>query len=108
MAGIFEIGGGWLVWGSLRYVQQMHHLMQGVHRPDLARPLRRDKRPFWWGIIGGLVLAAYGVVATYQPPGLDFGRVYAAYGLVCCTCACPPARRRLYATAVDCSLRGLW
>jgi drug/metabolite transporter superfamily protein YnfA len=69
--------------------------MQGVHGPDLTRTLRRDKRPFWWGIIGGLVLAAYGVVATYQPPGLDFGRVYAAYGFVCCTSACPPARRRL-------------
>jgi drug/metabolite transporter superfamily protein YnfA len=69
--------------------------MLGVHGPDLARTLRRDKRPFWWAIIGGLVLAAYGVVATYQPPGLDFGRVYAAYGFVCCTCACPPARRRL-------------
>eukprot|EP00802_Teleaulax_amphioxeia_P022087 Tamp_22499.p1 GENE.Tamp_22499~~Tamp_22499.p1 ORF type:complete len:167 (-),score=28.39 Tamp_22499:586-1062(-) len=57
VAGIFEIGGGWLVWGSMR-----------------------EKRPFWWGILGGLVLAGYGVVATYQPPGLDFGRVYAAYG----------------------------
>jgi drug/metabolite transporter superfamily protein YnfA len=69
--------------------------VQGVHSPDLARTLCRDKRPFWWGILGGLVLAAYGVVATYQPPGLDFGRVYAAYGFVFFTClpTRPPAFR---------------
>ena len=58
VAGVFEIGGGWLVWGSMR-----------------------EGRPFWWGILGGLVLAAYGVIAAAQPPGLDFGRAYAAYGM---------------------------
>eukprot|EP00277_Geminigera_cryophila_P008662 CAMPEP_0179406752 /NCGR_PEP_ID=MMETSP0799-20121207/1090_1 /TAXON_ID=46947 /ORGANISM="Geminigera cryophila, Strain CCMP2564" /LENGTH=147 /DNA_ID=CAMNT_0021177893 /DNA_START=47 /DNA_END=490 /DNA_ORIENTATION=- len=57
VAGVFEIGGGWLVWGSIR-----------------------DGKPYWWGIIGGILLAGYGVVATAQPSGLDFGRIYAAYG----------------------------
>jgi len=30
------------------------------------------------GLIGGLILLLYGIVATLQPG--DFGRVYAAYG----------------------------
>jgi len=55
LAGLLEIGGGYLVWLSLR-----------------------DHRPAWLGVIGALALAAYGVVATLQPA--NFGRVYAAYG----------------------------
>ena len=31
------------------------------------------------GLLGALILAAYGVVATWQPIS-QFGRVYAAYG----------------------------
>ena len=72
--------------------------MQGA-RLLSARAVRREKRPFWWGILGGLVLAGYGVVATYQPPGLDFGRVYAAYGFVRCACACVHLRLRAPAPA---------
>ncbi|PWK79990.1 small multidrug resistance family-3 protein [Mucilaginibacter oryzae] len=55
IAGICEIGGGYLIWLWLKL----------------------DK-PLWYGIAGGLVLALYGVVATWQ--SADFGRVYAAYG----------------------------
>lgn len=55
IAGLCEIGGGYLIWLSIR----------GSH-------------PFWLGIMGGIALAAYGVVATLQPA--HFGRVYAAYG----------------------------
>ena len=55
LAGLFEIGGGYLVW----------------------QWLKNDKPP-WWGIVGGIVLVLYGVVATWQTA--DFGRVYAAYG----------------------------
>lgn len=54
-AGLCEIGGGYLVWLSIR-----------------------GDKPLWFGIAGGLVLALYGVVATFQPA--NFGRVYAAYG----------------------------
>jgi small multidrug resistance family-3 protein len=54
-AGLFEIGGGYLIWLWLR-----------------------EGKPFWWGILGGIVLAMYGVIATLQPE--NFGRVYAAYG----------------------------
>ena len=55
LAGLLEIGGGYLIWLTVR-----------------------EHRPLWLGILGGLALAGYGVVATFQPA--NFGRVYAAYG----------------------------
>ncbi|MCW5313497.1 YnfA family protein [Nostoc sp. KVJ3] len=54
-AGLFEIGGGYLIWLWLR-----------------------EGKPFWWGILGGIALAIYGIIATLQ--SANFGRVYAAYG----------------------------
>lgn len=56
LAGVCEIGGGYLVWLWLR-----------------------EGRGIWLGALGGLVLFAYGVIPTLQPPS-PFGRVYAAYG----------------------------
>jgi small multidrug resistance family-3 protein len=55
LAGVCEIGGGWLVWKWLR-----------------------DHKPGWWGLLGSLILTLYGVIPTLQPS--HFGRVYAAYG----------------------------
>jgi len=55
LAGLCEIGGGWLVW-----------------------QWAREGRGFSWGLVGGLVLILYGIVPTFQPA--HFGRVYAAYG----------------------------
>lgn len=55
IAGVCEIGGGWLVWKWLR-----------------------DGRPTWWGLLGGLVLVLYGIIPTLQAS--HFGRVYAVYG----------------------------
>ncbi len=55
LAGLCEIGGGYLIWLWLK-----------------------EGKPVWYGLIGALVLALYGVVATWQTAG--FGRVYAAYG----------------------------
>jgi small multidrug resistance family-3 protein len=55
LAGLFEIGGGYLVWLWLK-----------------------EDKPLWYGIVGGIILTLYGVVATWQSAG--FGRVYAAYG----------------------------
>ena len=54
-AGLCEIGGGYLVWLWLR-----------------------ENRPFYYAVIGAVVLVLYGVIPTLQPP--SFGRVYAAYG----------------------------
>lgn len=55
LAGLMEIGGGYLVWLWLR-----------------------EGRAFVVGALGGLLLFLYGVVPTLQPA--HFGRVYAAYG----------------------------
>lgn len=56
LAGLAEIGGGYLVWLWLR-----------------------EGRPFTYGIAGGVILFLYGVIATFQSFP-TFGRVYAAYG----------------------------
>lgn len=55
LAGLCEIGGGYLVWLWLK-----------------------EGKPFWYGLAGGLILILYGVVATLQPA--NFARTYATYG----------------------------
>lgn len=55
LAGLCEIGGGYLMWLWLK-----------------------EGKPFWFGLLGAIIIACYGVVATWQPA--NFGRVYAAYG----------------------------
>ena len=55
LAGLLEIGGGYLVWLWLR-----------------------DGRGFFLGAMGAFLLILYGVIPTLQPE--HFGRVYAAYG----------------------------
>jgi small multidrug resistance family-3 protein len=56
IAGLAEIGGGYMVWLWLR-----------------------ESKPLWYGIIGSLILVAYGIIPTLQSFP-TFGRVYAAYG----------------------------
>ena len=56
LAGLAEIGGGWLVWQWLRV-----------------------DRPWPVGVAGAIVLISYGVIVTWQESA-EFGRVYAAYG----------------------------
>jgi small multidrug resistance family-3 protein len=56
LAGLAEIGGGWLVWQWLR-----------------------SDRGLILGLLGGAVLFLYGVIPTLQQEAA-FGRVYAAYG----------------------------
>ena len=56
VAGFFEIGGGWLVWKTVR-----------------------DGKPWWWAVLGSLVLVGYGLLPTLQPTD-EFGRIYAVYG----------------------------
>lgn len=38
----------------------------------------REGKSFWYGVVGGLILVLYGIVATLQPS--NFARVYATYG----------------------------
>lgn len=55
LGGLFEIGGGFLVWRWLR-----------------------EGRSLGSGLLGLAVLGLYGMVVTLQP--MAFGRAYAAYG----------------------------
>ncbi len=55
LAGLCEIGGGYLIWLCLK-----------------------NDKPWWYGVLGAIILACYGVVATWQTS--QFGRVYASYG----------------------------
>lgn len=56
LAGLAEIGGGYLVWLWLR-----------------------EGKPCWYGIVGAVILFLYGIIPTMQSFP-DFGRIYAAYG----------------------------
>lgn len=55
LAGLCEIGGGYLVWLWLR-----------------------EEKSIGFGLAGAAILILYGVIPTLQPA--HFGRVYAAYG----------------------------
>jgi small multidrug resistance family-3 protein len=55
IAGLCEIGGGYLIWLWLK-----------------------NDKSIWYGIVGALILVVYGIVATWQTE--NFGRVYATYG----------------------------
>ena len=55
IAGLCEIGGGYLIWLSLR-----------------------ENESIWLAVVGALLLIIYGIIPTLQPA--SFGRVYAAYG----------------------------
>ncbi len=55
LAGLFEIGGGYLVWLWLR-----------------------EEKGWFLGVLGGFFLFIYGIVPTFQPS--HFHRIYAAYG----------------------------
>lgn len=55
LAGLFEIGGGYLVWLWLR-----------------------EGKSIWYALAGAALLVLYGIIPTLQPA--SFGRTYAAYG----------------------------
>lgn len=55
LAGICEIGGGYLVWLWIR-----------------------EGKSAWLAVLGGMILILYGIIPTLQ--SANFGRVYAAYG----------------------------
>lgn len=56
VAGLAEIGGGWLMWQTLR-----------------------ENRSWLLALAGAIVLVIYGIIPTFQPED-SFGRVYAVYG----------------------------
>ncbi|WP_459499158.1 YnfA family protein [Bacillus sp. C1] len=56
LAGLAEIGGGYLIWKWIR-----------------------EGGSIWFGLMGGIILCLYGIIATFQVFS-SFGRIYAAYG----------------------------
>jgi small multidrug resistance family-3 protein len=56
LAAVAEIGGAYLVWQAVR-----------------------EGRAWWFALLGGIALFAYGFAASFQPDS-NFGRVLAAYG----------------------------
>ena len=56
VAGLAEIGGGWMVWKAVR-----------------------EGKPKYWAVIGSVILICYGFIPTLQPVE-EFGRAYAVYG----------------------------
>lgn len=57
LAGIFEIGGGYLIWLWLR-----------------------EGKSILFGFVGAIILILYGIIPTLQPSNVNFARVYATYG----------------------------
>ena len=55
LAGLLEIGGGYLIWLWIR-----------------------EGKGIGYAIVGAIILSIYGIIPTLQPS--NFGRVYAAYG----------------------------
>lgn len=55
LAGLCEIGGGYLMWLWIR-----------------------GDKGLWFALFGAMTLIIYGIIPTFQPS--NFGRVYAAYG----------------------------
>ncbi len=55
VSGLFEIGGGYLVWLTLR-----------------------EGKSIWLAVLGVVILGLYGAMPTLQPT--QFSRAYAAYG----------------------------
>lgn len=60
LAALAEIVGGWMVWAAVRGNSE-------------------GKKPWWYSLIGSLILVIYGFIPTLQPTD-SFGRVYAVYG----------------------------
>jgi|AntRauTorckE5430_2_1112549.scaffolds.fasta_scaffold07415_1 drug/metabolite transporter superfamily protein YnfA len=60
IAGFSEIIGGWMVWAAIRG-------NKGV------------TKPWWYAVIGSLILVVYGFIPCAQPSD-SFGRIYAIYG----------------------------
>ena len=108
VAGVCEVGGGWLVWQACREVRdegikesskserERDHLSAVVSASASSRAslprlashasffrtlliLTPQGKPWWWALVGSLILVLYGFVPCAQPIA-DFGRLYAAYG----------------------------
>ena len=65
LAGVAEIFGGWMVWVAVRGITDNEG--------------NTTKKPWWYAMIGSLILIMYGFIPCLQPAD-SFGRIYAIYG----------------------------
>ena len=105
LAGVCEVGGGWLVWQACREVGRVKaslspeniifssrgaspypHPRPSIPVPTLTPlssylPSNRwtQGKHWWWALFGSVILVLYGFVPCAQPIS-DFGRLYAIYG----------------------------
>jgi len=64
--GVAEILGGWMIWVAVR----------GNAVNSSTTP---QKKPWWYAILGSILLVTYGFLPCLQPTD-SFGRIYAIYG----------------------------
>lgn len=69
-AGVAEILGGWLVWIAIR---------GNSNTASDGSSSSSGKRPWWFAILGSILLVIYGFIPCLQPTD-SFGRIYAVYG----------------------------
>lgn len=60
IAGLAEIGGGYLVWLWLR-----------------------ESKPIWYGVVGSLILILYGIIPTLQSFPIIWTRIRRIWGRIC-------------------------
>lgn len=65
VAGVAEVLGGWFIWMTIR--------------GNNSSATGSNKKPWWFALLGSLILVAYGFIPCLQPTD-SFGRIYAAYG----------------------------
>ena len=74
LAGFAEIGGGYMVWAAIRGRSVPSN---DSDKNSSSTVLQRS--PWWFALIGSLILVAYGFIPCLQPTD-SFGRIYAVYG----------------------------
>lgn len=92
LAGIAEIFGGYLVWAAVKGLRvekteseaNINNNTSANEAVDGTSSSGYDivKKPWWFALIGSVVLVAYGFIPCLQPSAATdgFARIYAAYG----------------------------
>ncbi|KAK1742345.1 YnfA family protein [Skeletonema marinoi] len=92
LAGIAEIFGGYLVWAAVKGLRvekteseaNVNNNTSANEAVDGTSSSGYDivKKPWWFALIGSVVLVAYGFIPCLQPSAATdgFARIYAAYG----------------------------
>eukprot|EP00985_Skeletonema_marinoi_P013323 scaffold6578_cov141-Skeletonema_marinoi.AAC.21 len=91
LAGIAEIFGGYLVWAAIKGLRvEKTESEANVNNTSANGAVDGTsssgydivKKPWWFALIGSVVLVAYGFIPCLQPSAATdgFARIYAAYG----------------------------